>query len=88
MVYFEPSDLGLKPILSNWYSSLPKRFPTCGVEQIDELIDFSLDKGEKFYEPIYNSCPKYKSCAKIVKVLSSSKTEKVVLLLPIISIMF
>lgn len=50
MVYFEPSDLGLTPILKNWYTMLPKGFPSSGVELIDELIEFSLKRGFGFIE--------------------------------------
>ena len=45
MVYFEPSDLGLTPLIKNWINSLPKEFPVSGVVLINELFEFSLDKG-------------------------------------------
>lgn len=45
MVYFDPSDLGLTPFIKNWCNSLPKTFPSFGVELINELLDFSLNKG-------------------------------------------
>lgn len=45
MVYFEPSDLGLTPTIKNWLYSLPKDFPNSGIDLIEELLDFSLEKG-------------------------------------------
>ena len=46
MVYFEPVDLGLTPLIRNWINSLPKDFPQIGIDLINELLDFSLEKGE------------------------------------------
>lgn len=45
MVYFEPSDLGLAPIIKNWMNTLPKDFPKSGIELLNQLLDFSLQKG-------------------------------------------
>ena len=45
MVYFDPSDLGLTPWISNWFSSLPADFPQSGVEYLNELLELSLNKG-------------------------------------------
>lgn len=45
MVYFDPSDLGLSPFIKNWCNSLPKSFPSSGVDLINELLQFSLNKG-------------------------------------------
>ena len=50
MVYFEPSDLGLTPLLKNWFNTLPKDFPAVGIELLNELFDFSLDKGYFIFE--------------------------------------
>lgn len=45
MVYFDPSDLGLTPSIKNWFNSLPKSFPQSGIDLINEILDFSLNKG-------------------------------------------
>ena len=50
MVYFEPTDLGLTPLFKNWYSSLPKLLPASAIELIDEMFDYSLQKGFAFIE--------------------------------------
>jgi hypothetical protein len=46
MVYFEPSDLGLAPIIKNWMNTLPKDFPKSGIELLNQLLDFSLQNGK------------------------------------------
>jgi hypothetical protein len=46
MVYFEPSDLGLSPIIKNWMNTLPKDFPKSAIELLNQLLDFSLPKGK------------------------------------------
>ncbi len=48
MVYFEPSDLGLTPLIKNWFNSLPKEFPQSAVELINDMLDFSLEKGKLY----------------------------------------
>jgi hypothetical protein len=48
MVYFEPTDLGLTPLFKNWYNSLPKSLPATAIELIEELFEFSLQKGFRF----------------------------------------
>lgn len=50
MVYFDPSDLGLKPWIQNWFSSLPSDFPNAGKEYLEELLELSLEKGFSFIE--------------------------------------
>jgi hypothetical protein len=50
MVYFEPTDLGLTPLFKNWYNSMPKLLPASVVELIEELFEFSLQKGFGFIE--------------------------------------
>ena len=50
MVYFDPSDLGMKPWIENWFSTLPNDFPTSGKEYLNELLVLSLDKGFSFIE--------------------------------------
>ena len=50
MVYFDPSDLGLKPWILNWFNSLPSDFPNSGREFLNELMALSLDKGFSFIE--------------------------------------
>ncbi len=49
MVYFEPVDLGLTPLIKNWINSLPKDFPLNGIDLINELLDFSLEKGRLIF---------------------------------------
>ncbi len=49
MVYFEPVDLGLTPLIRNWINSLPKDFPQIGIDLINELLDFSLEKGRLIF---------------------------------------
>lgn len=50
MVYFDPTDLGLTPIIKNWFNSFPKSFPQPAIDLINELLDFSLGKGFDFIE--------------------------------------
>ncbi len=50
MVYFDPSDLGLKPWIENWFSTLPSAFPKHGKDYLHELLTLSLDKGFSFIE--------------------------------------
>lgn len=50
MVYFDPVDLGLTPIIKNWFNSFPKTFPTQAIELINELLEYSLEKGFGFIE--------------------------------------
>ncbi len=45
MVYFESSDLGVTPYLKNWFDTLPKDIPEHGIELLEELFEFSLEKG-------------------------------------------
>ena len=49
MVYFESSDLGVTPYLKNWFNNLPKDLPDHGVELLEELFEFSLDKGFVYF---------------------------------------
>lgn len=51
MVYFEPADLDIYPYIKNWFLSLPKEVPASGIELLNELMDFSFNKGFDF---IYN----------------------------------
>jgi hypothetical protein len=46
MVYFESSDLGIKPYLKNWLNTLPRDLPDHAKELLEELFEFSLEKGK------------------------------------------
>lgn len=50
MVYFEAADLGLTPSIRNWLDSLPEEFPKSSAEYLNELLNFSLEKGFAFIE--------------------------------------
>ena len=50
MVYFEPSDLGIQPYVKNWFNTLPKEIPSFGIELLNELMEFSFNKGFEFIQ--------------------------------------
>jgi hypothetical protein len=46
MVYFDPSDMGIKPWIDQWFNSLPHEFPKSGKDFIYDLLELSLEKGK------------------------------------------
>jgi len=78
MVYFEPTDLGLSPIIKNWMNTLPKDFPKSGIELLNQLLDFSLQKGMQSIL-ILKYLRFFKRFLYFIKDLSFSKQEKTAL---------
>jgi len=78
MVYFEPTDLGLSPIIKNWMNTLPKDFPKSGIELLNQLLDFSLQKGMQSIL-ILKYLRFLKRFLYYIKDLSFSKQEKTAL---------
>jgi hypothetical protein len=74
MVYFDPSDLGCTPYIRQWLTTLPKDFPLSCQQLLNELLDFSLEKGFKFlndHKPsLYFQLNKYNIIQSLCAIIS------------------